>query len=491
VFEHVVPSTPPSRKKFTAEVKKDFIYPVQGGTTATEVIHKNFAKYLTPHHTCWIKSDGWFVLPQLCPGMVQNDHYIHMLGACSRSKIVKACDTIVVKELITYHTTNHATDTQQVLSTKQPALIMIETDENNLPTMPQWIIPTDVQYDGHMYNWETVEIGIGQDQNYPNDQFKVCAADDRKTEVLPTYEGIFSTVIARKKDQNVAANDIPNDTYGDQWTDVTLNDFLGCDPETNRDWIDTAKLKKHTLKPGQGFTNNYHISQTTNWNKLVEIGTQRDSMLFGKPQTSSELREKCVTAISSDDYEDEDEHLLPMFMGEDNPEYDHLFIQANPQLFWWTPISGFTPTSQMQEGHPLAILQNLELQWSTQPEHTSLDTALAAGMKGLQLRSFKSQPTDFTYNPTIMFTLTTTTYSDSSWIKMDAIIDVKRTLVVEFDFDDACNFNINPYIDLTLKPHTIKHYYNYNSHPNYRSFRPGPRMTFKHKKKQGRFMPFK
>jgi len=174
-----------------------------------------------------------------------------------------------------------------------------------------------------------------------------------------------------------------------------------------------------------------------------------------------------------------------------HPEYDHLFIQANPQLFWWTPISGFTPTSQMQEGHPLAILQNLELQWSTQPEHTSLDTALAAGMKGLQLRSFKSQPTDFTYNPTIMFTLTTTTYSDSSWIKMDAIIDVKRTLVVEFDFDDACNFNINPYIDLTLKPHTIKHYYNYNSHPNYRSFRPGPRMSFKHKKKQGKFMPFK
>ena len=144
----------------------------------------------------------------------------------------------------------------------------------------------------------------------------------------------------------------------------------------------------------------------------------------------------------------------------------------------------------MQEGHPIAILQSTELQWSTQPEETSLPATSETGVKGLQLRSFKTQGTDFTYNPSIMFT-TTTTYADSSWIKMDTIIDVKRTLVVEFSFDDAANFNINPYIYLTLLPNTIKHYYNYNSNPGYRCFRPGPKMSFKHKKKRGKFLPYK
>ena len=144
----------------------------------------------------------------------------------------------------------------------------------------------------------------------------------------------------------------------------------------------------------------------------------------------------------------------------------------------------------MQEGHPIAILQSTELQWSTQPEETSLPATSETGVKGLQLRSFKTQGTDFTYNPSIMFT-TTTTYADSSWIKMDTIIDVKRTLVVEFSFDDAANFNINPYIYLTLLPNTIKHYYSYNSNPAYRCFRPGPKMSFKHKKKRGKFLPYK
>jgi len=37
---------------------------------------------------------------------------------------------------------------------------------------------------------------------------------------------------------------------------------------------------------------------------------------------------------------------------------------------------------------------------------------------------------------------------------MDAILDVKRTMVVQFSFDDAANFNINPYIDQILLSNT-------------------------------------
>jgi len=74
---------------------------------------------------------------------------------------------------------------------------------------------------------------------------------------------------------------------------------------------------------------------------------------------------------------------------------------------------------------------------------------------------------------------------------MDAIIDVKRTIIAQFSFDAAANFNINPYIDQTLLSGTIKHYYNYNSNPLYKSFRPGPKMAFKHKRKKGKFLPYK
>ena len=116
IFEHVIPSTTPSRKKFTVQVVADFIEPVPDGTRGNPLAQHEFAKHTTPHHTCSIKSDGWFVLSQLCPAMVQNDHYVHMLGACSSSRILAALDTIVVKELITYHTTNHDTDTQQVFT---------------------------------------------------------------------------------------------------------------------------------------------------------------------------------------------------------------------------------------------------------------------------------------------------------------------------------------------------------------------------------------
>jgi len=96
VYEHVIPSTPPSRKKFTARVIKDFIHPVPEGTSGDALSHREFVKCMAPHHTCWVESDGWFVLPQLCPAMCQTDHYIHMLSACSRSRIVSAYDTIIV-----------------------------------------------------------------------------------------------------------------------------------------------------------------------------------------------------------------------------------------------------------------------------------------------------------------------------------------------------------------------------------------------------------
>lgn len=201
VLEHVIPSATPSRKKFTAQVKADFIEPVPVGARGNPLNQHEFAKHMTPHHTCWIKSDGLFVLPQLCPAMVQNDHYIHMLGACSRSRIITAYETIIPKELITYHTTNHDTDTQQVLSTKQPSLIMLQTDANNLPTMPQWLILIDTEnHDNERYDWMRVQVGCGLNQQYPNNEFKTSAAHDRKIEILPTYDAIFSTAIARKKE---------------------------------------------------------------------------------------------------------------------------------------------------------------------------------------------------------------------------------------------------------------------------------------------------
>jgi len=140
--------------------------------------------------------------------MVQGDHYVDMLVACSRSRIVEAYDTIIVKELVTYHTTNHATDTQQILSTKQLALIMIQTDENNLPTMPQWIILTDVEHsdNNERWDWTRVEVGCGENQQYPNNKFKKSSADDRRTEHLPTYEPIFSTAVVRKKIKKTKIN---------------------------------------------------------------------------------------------------------------------------------------------------------------------------------------------------------------------------------------------------------------------------------------------
>jgi len=488
VYEHVVPSTPPSRKKFEANVQKDFITDASSGRTASDQTFNKFINGMTPHHTCWITSDGWFVLPQLCPAMVQNDHYVHMLGACSRSRILAAYDTIIVKELLTYHTTNHATDTQQILSTKQPSLIMVQTDENNLPAMPQWLVPTDTdQHDFTRYDWMAIEVGCGKDQQYPNEKFKKSSADDRKTEILPKYEAIFSTTIARRKERGLNASGNPvNTDITENWCEVTLNQMLGCDPSNNEDWIDTAKLIKHSLRPGQGFQNNYHISQTTDWNKLIDIATQRDTITFCPPETDPDLRNECIPTISSNDRNVAGTRTNYLHCGEDCPEYDHLWIQHNPQLFWWTPVSGYTPTSQFQEGHPIASLQLKEYQWVTQPVTTTL-TGIATQQKGLQLRSFKSQATDFTYNPTIMFGLTTTTYADSSWIKMDAILDVKRTLVVQFSFDDSANFNINPYIDLRLKSNTIKHYFNYKSKIAFKTFRPGPRMSKKHKKKHGNF----
>jgi len=139
-------------------------------------------------------------------------------------------------------------------------------------------------------------------------------------------------------------------------------------------------MKKHSLRPGQGFKNNYRISQTTDWNKLVDIATQRETFSFCKPQTEKELREQSISAISSNTYTLNDNRTIYLHNGEDCPEYDNLFIQHNPQLFWWTPISGYTPTSQLQEGHPIALLQNQELQWSTQPRHTSLPAAATTGI---------------------------------------------------------------------------------------------------------------
>jgi len=233
--------------------------------------------------------------------------------------------------------------------------------------------------------------------------------------------------------------------------------------------------------------------QATDWNKLVDIGTQREYASFDAYQTEAELKQKCVNAITSDDYTDN--HTVFLHVEEDCPEYYHLFLQHNPQLFWWTPISGFTPTSQLQEGHEIALLQQSELQWSAQPESVQFlsvnEGAASNSIRGIQLRSFRPANTDFKYNPTITFGLTTTTYADSSWIKMDAILDVKRTIHVQFSFDDAANFNINPYIDQTLLACTIKHYYNYNSNPRLRCFRPGPKMAFKHKRKQDKFLPYK
>ena len=492
VYEHVIPSTPPSGKKFTADVQKDYIVEGAEGNTASDQTFNKFIEGMTPHHTCWISSDGWFVLPQLCPAMVQRDHYIHMLGACSRSRILAAYDTIIVKELLTYHTTNHATDTQQILSTKQPSLIMVQTDENNLPTMPQWLVPTDTEiHDNARYDWMSVEVGCGKNQEYPNEKFKKSSADDRKTEVLPTYQAIFSTAIARRKERGRNNNNqvVADETTAD-WCEVTANQMLGCDPTNNEDWIDTAKLIKHSLRPGEGFKNNYHISQTTSWNKLVDIATQRDTITFCPPETEPDLRNECVPTISTNDRTVDGTRTMYLHCQDDCPEYDNLWIQHNPQLFWWTPVSGYLPTSQFQEGHPIAALQLKEYQWITQPITSQLTDA-GPQLKGLQLRSFKSQATDFTYNPTIMFGLTTTTYADSSWIKMDAILDVKRTMVVQFSFDDGVNFNVNPYIDMTLKPNTIRHYYNYNSNPAFKSFRPGPWMSKRHKKKQGKFLPHK
>ena len=426
VYEHVIPSTPPSKKKFKAEIKKDYITDFVEGRTAKANTTNEFRKAMTPHHTIWISSDGWFVLPQLCPAMIQNDHYMHMLGACSRSRILAAYDTIIVKELITYHTTNHATDTQQILSTKQPSLIMVQTDDNNLPTMPQWIIPTDTDIHGpyERYDWMTVEVGCGQDQEYPNEKFKKSASDDRKTEILPKYEAIYSTAIARRKQRGAnAAGGVQADLIKDDWADVTINQMLGCDPEENVDWIDTAKMIKHSLRPGQGFKNNYHISATTNWNKLIDVATQRDTICMAPPETEKDLRDECISMISGEDASEENVNTVWLHTQEDCPEYDHLWIQHNPQLFWWTPISGYLPTSQFQEGHPLAALDLTEYQWVTHPVSEALQNTNPS-LAGLQLRSFKSQPTDFTYNPTIMFGLTTTTYADSSWIKMDAILDV-------------------------------------------------------------------
>jgi len=45
----------------------------------------------------------------------------------------------------------------------------------------------------------TVKVGCAINQQYPNNKFKTSSADDRKTEILPTYEAIFSTAIARRK----------------------------------------------------------------------------------------------------------------------------------------------------------------------------------------------------------------------------------------------------------------------------------------------------
>jgi len=69
---------------------------------------------------------------------------------------------------------------------------------------------------------------------------------------------------------------------------------------------------------------------------------------------------------------------------------------------------------------------------------------------------------------------------------MDAIIDISRIFVVQFCFDDATNFNISAYVELTMSANTIKHYYNYNSNRELRSFRPGPFMSIRHKKKKPR-----
>ena len=370
---------------------------------------------------------------------------------------------------------------------------MVQTDDNNLPTMPQWIVPTDTDINGpyERYDWMSVEVGCGRDQEYPNQKFKKSAADDRKTEILPHYEAIYSTAIARRKKRGTnRSGALTADVIEKEWADVTINQMLGCDPEENVDWIDTAKMLKHSLRPGQGFKNNYHISSTTNWNKLVDVATQRDTITLCPPETEKDLRDECISTLAGEDPQEADINTIWLHSEDDCPEYDHLWIQHNPQLFWWTPISGYLPTSQFQEGHPIAALDLTEYQWVTQPRSEMLQ-ATNSSLSGLQLRSFKSQPTDFTYNPTIMFGLTTTTYADSSWIKMDAILDVKRTLVVQFSFDDSANFNINPYIDMTLKPNTIRHYFNYNSNPAFRSFRPGPWMTKGKKKKQGRYLPYK
>jgi len=49
------------------------------------------------------------------------------------------------------------------------------------------------------------------------------------------------------------------------------------------------------------------------------------------------------------------------------------------------------------------LLQGAELQWSYMPEDVEFTGAGSFGsdksIKGIQLRSFRSQPTDFTYNP--------------------------------------------------------------------------------------------
>jgi len=158
-------------------------------------------------------------------------------------------------------------------------------------------------------------------------------------------------------------------------------------------------------------------------NRVIDIATQRDTFAFCKPETDTELKEQCVSAISSSDCNVTGNITIYLHAGEDCPEYDHLFIQHNPQLFWWTPISGSTPTSQLQEGYPIAALQKQEVRWSSQPEHTSLPAAETSEI---------NVATDFTYNPMIMFSLTTTTYADASWIKMDPIIAGKLTIVYNF-----------------------------------------------------------
>jgi len=100
-------------------------------------------------------------------------------------------------------------------------------------------------------------------------------------------------------------------------------------------------------------TTTFHKKQTgTNW---LTYADKEIESFFVLCKQKCEFHERPFQDLSGENYqEDEVDTLHFTNMPEDTPEHDHLFIHHHPQLFWWAPISGFTPRSQFVEGKQIA-----------------------------------------------------------------------------------------------------------------------------------------